>query len=144
VIAAGRPESEGHPGESPDPAAEVREALRLELTSNGWPVASDTVSLRRELYVWGTGDRAAAIFEFKRSAREAAETMYQGRWTSDLPPRFAVLPAGESNTPEASFLEQAGLSTLFFRVEGGDILFVELEVALDKIGRPAGEAGGRA
>ena len=102
------------------------------------------MSLRRELYVWGTGDRAAAIFEFKRSAREAAETMYQGRWTSDLPPRFAVLPVEESNSPEASFLEQAGLSTLFFRVEGGHIQFVALQAALDKIGRPVGDASQQA
>jgi hypothetical protein len=118
----------------------VLEALRSELASRGYPVASDTVSLRGELYVRGDGDRAAAIFEFKATAQEAAETMYQGRWTSDLPPRFAVLPVCERAAPEASFLEQAGLSVLFFAEEGQDILFAELEEALDKIGRPAAAA----
>jgi hypothetical protein len=122
--------------DSAQPAA-VREALRRDLVAHGYPVASDTVALRKELYVWGVGDRAAAVFEFKSTAREAAETMYQGRWTADLPPRFAVLPAGERDTPEADFLEQAGLSLLFFEEEGQDILFLELERALDMIGRPA-------
>ena len=118
-------------------AGAVREALRRELTGRGFCPASDTVSLRGELYVRGAGDRAAAVFEFKHTAREAAETMYQGRWTSDLPPRFAVLPATERGTPEADFLEQAGLSALFFREEGQDILFSELDRAVEKIGPPA-------
>jgi hypothetical protein len=115
----------------------VREALRRELIGRGYPVANDTVSLRKELYVWGEGDRAAAMFEFKATAQEAAASMYQGRWTSDLPPRFAVLPAGERDAPEADFLEQAGLSVLFFRGDGQGIVFVEFERALEKIGRPA-------
>jgi hypothetical protein len=118
--------------------AAVREALRRELAVWGYPVASDTVSLRRELYVRGEGDRAAAIFEFKATAQEAAETMYQGRWTSELPPRFAVLPEGERGVPDADFLEQAGLSVLFFEEEGQDILFAEFERVVEKIGRPAG------
>jgi hypothetical protein len=84
------------------------------------------------------GDRAAAVFEFKATAQEAAETMYQGRWTSDLPPRFAVLPAGERGGPEADFLEQAGLSVLFFEESEEDILFADFEKVLEKIGRPAG------
>jgi hypothetical protein len=45
--------------------------------------------------------------------------MYQGRWTAHLPPRFAVLPVDEAGAPEA------------------DILFVEIERTLEKIGRPA-------
>jgi len=115
----------------------VREALRQELSSRGYPVANDTISLRRELYVWGSGDRAAAVFEFKATAWEAAESMYQGRWTADLPPRFAVLPAAEAGAPEADFLKQAGYSVLFFEAGSQDILFVELEHALSKIGLPA-------
>ena len=112
-------------------AGAVRDALRRELTGRGFCPASDTVSLRGELYVRGAG------VEFKHTAREAAETMYQGRWTSDLPPRFAVLPATERGTPEADFLEQAGLSALFFREEGQDILFSEMDRAVEKIGPPA-------
>ncbi len=115
----------------------ARTALRRELSGRGFPVAEDTVSLRKEVYVWGEGDRAAAVFEFKATAVEAAETMYQGRWTSDLPPRFAVMPATEQDAPEADFLQQAGYSVLFFTGDGQDILFIDLEKALEKIGRPA-------
>jgi hypothetical protein len=128
-------------GKAADPGTAVREALRRELDVRGYPVASDTVSLRRELYLRGVGDRAAAIFEFKATAQKAAETMYQGRWTSDLPPRFAVLPVAEQGAPDADFLEQAGLSVLFFAEVAEDILFVEFESALAKIGRPAEAAG---
>jgi hypothetical protein len=116
---------------------EVRQALRAGLLGRGYALASDTVSLRGELYVRGPCDRAAAIFEFKQTAGEAAETMYQGRWTADLPPRFAVLPAAERDLPEVEFLEQAGLSTLFYADESGDILFLDLEAVLEKIGQPA-------
>lgn len=123
-----------------DGGGAARKALRRELEGRGYPVASDTVSLRRELYVRGAGDRAAAIFEFKATAREAAETMYQGRWTSELPPRFAVLPTAERGAPDADFLEQAGFSVLFFNEVGNDILFVELDRALDTVGRPVDAA----
>lgn len=119
----------------------VRDVLRCELVGRGYPVASDTVSLRRELYVRGNGDRAAAIFEFHATAADAAETMYQGRWTSDLPPRFAVLPASQREAPDADFLEQAGFSLLFFEQTQQDILFIELEKALQKIERPAEAVG---
>lgn len=121
----------------------VREALRAELIGRGYSVTSDTVSLRRELYVRGPGDRAAAIFEFESTAAEAAESMYkgQGRWTPELPPRFAVLPAAERTAPEADFLVQAGFSVLFVEVAGGDILFLGLDDALQKIGRPVEAAG---
>jgi len=124
-------------GDAAAGGSNVREALRQELSSRGYPVASDTISLRGELYVWGSGDRAAAIFEFKATALEAAETMYQGRWTADLPPRFAVLPAAEAGAPEADLLQQSGYSVLFFEAGSQDILFVELERALSKIGLPA-------
>jgi hypothetical protein len=121
-----------------DGAGAVREALRGELTLRGYPVASDTISLRGELYVRSAGDRAAGIFEVKETAAEAAETMYQGRWTADLPPRFAVLPAVERCHPETEFLEQAGLSVLFFEVEGQGVVFLGLERALEKVGPPGG------
>jgi hypothetical protein len=117
----------------------VRELLRRELEARGHPVASDTVSLRGELYVRGPGDRAAAMFEFKASAAEAVESMYggQGRWTAELPPRFAVLPAAEQTDPDADFLVQAGFSVLFFTSADGDMLFLNLDDALEKLGRPA-------
>jgi hypothetical protein len=120
----------------------VREALRAELTARGYSVASDTVSLRRELYVRGPGDHAAAIFEFKSTAAEALESMYkgQGRWTPELPPRFAVLPAAERTSPEADLLVQAGFSVLFMEVLDEDILFLELESALETRGRPVAAA----
>jgi hypothetical protein len=130
VSVAGSPDGSAHAEDS------VRRALRAELLGRGYPVASDTVCLRGELYVRGPGDRAGAVFEFKQTAGEAAETMYQGRWTADLPPRFAVLPAGERDLPEVEFLRQAGPSTLFYADEGRDILFLELEAALEKIGPP--------
>ena len=117
--------------------AAVREALRRELVSLGYPVSSDTVSLRKEIYVRGPGDRAAAIFEFKATAAEAAESMYQGRWTADLPPRFAVMPVAEAGAPDVDLLQQAGFSVLFFDEGPQDILFVEFERALEKMGRPA-------
>jgi hypothetical protein len=122
------------------PAA--REALRRNLTAGGYAVASDTVSLRRELYVRGDGDRAAAMFEFYGVAADAVQAMYlgQGRWTPELPPRFAVLPAAERTAPEADFLQQAGFSVLFYEERAGAVSFVGFPEALEKMGRPAGAA----
>ena len=49
----------------------VRAALRGELEARGYRVASDTLSLRGELYVRGDNDLARALFEFKTTAEEA-------------------------------------------------------------------------
>jgi hypothetical protein len=117
-------------------AAIVRQALRLELETRGCRVASDTVGHRGELYIWGAGDRAAAMFEFKSNAEEAMRTMYQGSWPPTLPPRFAVLPASEKDAPALDMLTQAGLSILLYQATGGGVVFVELESALAKMAEP--------
>jgi hypothetical protein len=114
-------------------SAIVRQALRVELETRGRRVANDTVGLRGELYVWGDGDRAAAMFEFKPSAGEAFETMYQGSWPSTLPPRFAVLPASERDAPALDMIAQAGLSVLLYQAVGGKLVFVEFESVLEEI-----------
>jgi hypothetical protein len=111
----------------------VRQALRVELEARGRRVSNDTVGLRGELYVWEDGDRAAAMFEFKASAGEAFDTMYQGSWPSMLPPRFAVIPASEREAPALEMLAQAGLSVLLYQTTGGAVVFVDMESALAEI-----------
>lgn len=113
--------------------AMIRQALRVELEARGCRVANDTVGLRGELYVWAVGDRASAMFEFKASAGEAFETMYQGSWPSTLPPRFAVIPASEREAPALDMLAQAGLSVLLYQATGGGVVFVDMESALAEI-----------
>ena len=111
-------------------AGAVRRTLCLELESRGYSVAGDTVALRGELYVRGQGDRAAALFEFKSSAEEAVETMYQGSWTADMPPRFAVLPVSQRDHVESELLRQAGMRTLFYEATVAGVVFVDLDAAL--------------
>jgi hypothetical protein len=93
----------------------VRDSLRSELQKRGYAVASDTVDFRAALYVEGEGDRAAAMFEFKKTAAEACETMYQGAWLPTMPPRFAVMPVTEQDDPGSDLLRQAGMRVLFYR-----------------------------
>jgi hypothetical protein len=112
----------------------VRRALYLELEGRGHVVAGDTVALRGELYVRGEGDRAAALFEFKSSVEEAVETMYQGSWTTDLPPRFAVLPFSQRDHSEVELLRQAGMKTLFYEAASGEVVFADLDAALEVLG----------
>ena len=107
----------------------VRHALRSELQSRGYDVGGDTAGLRSELYVRGSGDTAAALFEFKTTADEACESMYQGRWLSHLPPRFAVLPVSQKHESGTDFLAQAGLSLLFYEEREGRVAFIDLPVA---------------
>jgi hypothetical protein len=114
-------------------AASVRQALRLELETRGCRVAGDTIGLRGELFVWGDGDRAAAMFEFKSTAQEAFQTMYQGSWPATLPPRFAVLPAAEASAPGVDLLTQAGLSVLLYHAAATGVVFLEFDSALAKI-----------
>lgn len=112
---------------SADDLATVRQALRLALETRGYDVGGDTARHRRDLYIKGTGDRARALFETQPSAAVAAETMYQGRWTADLPPRVAVIPATETDDPWADLLRQAGLLTLGYTVAGDVVGFPNLD-----------------
>jgi hypothetical protein len=108
----------------------VRRALRSELESRGYDVGGDTVGLRDDLYVRGSGDLAAALFEFKSTADEACATMYQGRWMSHLPPRFAVLPVSQRYEPALDMLTQSGLSVLFYEECEGSVVFSDLAEAV--------------
>jgi hypothetical protein len=107
--------------------AEVRAALREELETRGYAVASDSHGLRSELYVVGDNDLARALFEFKATAIEACDTMYQGSWLEGMPPRFAVLPASEAGSAGAEMLEQVRIVPLFFEVRDGSVAFPDLE-----------------
>jgi hypothetical protein len=122
-------------------AGAVRSALRNELQKRGYAVAKDTAGSSGELYIQGDGDRAAALFEFRATADDAVVTMYQGSWLPSLPPRFAVLPAAEKSGPSVDFLEQAGLSVLFYEVADGRVTFADFESALDEIARRRAGAG---
>jgi hypothetical protein len=114
---------------------DVREALRCELKRRGFPTASDTLATRGEIYVAGPDDLAAALFEFKLTVHEATDTMYQGHWTADMPPRFAVLPADASNDPHFELLEQARITPLLYEVADDQVTFIDLDAALERLGR---------
>lgn len=114
---------------------EPREALRAELAARGHEVAGDTYASRGELYVKGTGDLAAALFEFKPTAAEAAVTMYQGNWTVGMPPRFAVLPARAAEEPEFELLEQMHLIPLLYDDADDGVVFRDLDAALARLRR---------
>jgi AcrR family transcriptional regulator len=111
-------------------AGTVREALRSELESRGYSVASDTLGSRGELYISGATDLAEALFEFKRTAREAWDTMYQGSWVVGLPPRFAVLPRSAADESEFELLEQARIAPLLYGAEGETVVFDDLDRVL--------------
>lgn len=108
----------------------VRSALRDALIARGHEVASDTLGMRRDLYLIGENDLARALFEFHESADSAAMAMYQGAWTPGLPPRFAVIPSSERGTESIEMLEQIRATPLFFRAENGTITFDELDELL--------------
>lgn len=112
---------------------DVRDALRRQLEARGLDVADDTVATRGEIYVRGAGDLAAGLFEFKRTVREAIETMYQGHWTGSMPPRFAVLPADGSNDPDFELLEQTHIIPLLHEDAEGTVAFIELDEALSRL-----------
>jgi len=108
----------------------AREAFRTELRGRGYRVAGDTGGLMGELYAVGERDLARALFEFKATADEAFETMYQGAWGKGMPPRFAVLPKSEATSTALDVLEQAGIRPLFYvRTESG-VTFDDLGPAL--------------
>lgn len=109
---------------------DVRSALRSELEARGLDVADDTVASRGQIYVKGDGDLAAGLFDFKSSAREAVDTMYQGHWSAGLPPRFAVLPAAATAEPDFEMLEQVRIGAVLYEVVGDVITFRDLDASL--------------
>jgi len=108
----------------------ARVAMRRELEGRGLTVASDTLALRRDLYIIGESDLARALFEFKTSVREACDTMYQGHWTATMPPRYAVLPESEASSPELEILEQIRVVPIFFAAQDGELAFRDLDALL--------------
>lgn len=115
--------------------ADAFRALRAALESRGHSVSSDTVGLKRDLYVEGDGDRVRMLFEMKESAVHAVDSMYQGRWTDTMPPRVAVYPEAEDSSADAEMLEQAGIERLTYRPAGsGGFEFPGLEKLLERLG----------
>jgi hypothetical protein len=112
----------------------VQQALRRELGTLGFDVADDTVASRGAIYVKGDGDLAAGLFEFKQTAIEAMDSMYQGHWIEGLPPRFAVLPADATQDSHFELLEQARIIPLLYQVDGDEVSFIELESAVARLG----------
>jgi hypothetical protein len=108
----------------------VRAALRSELEARGHVVASDTLSLRRELYLVGANDLATALFEVKAGARDACETMYQGSWVAGLPPRFAVMPAAAVEDPDLELLLQMRVIPVFYEAGPDGLAFPGLDETL--------------
>jgi hypothetical protein len=118
--------------ESPIDLGIVRDALRAELSSRGHEIASDTMGMRRVLYIIGANDLAKALFEFGSDAGDLAEAMYRssGSWAPNMPPRFAVLPATEAGSASVEMLEQMRAVLLLFDADGGRVTFCELDRVL--------------
>lgn len=118
---------------SPD-AGVVHAALRAALSNGGHEVASDTVGLRPDLYIVGPNDLAKALFHFDDDAGDAAWTMYRssGSWAAGMPPRFAVLPSTQVNSPSLEMLEQMRAIPLFYDVDGGRVTFRDLDRLLSE------------
>jgi hypothetical protein len=108
----------------------VRDALRANLRARGLETAS--AGLQGELYVLGEGDLARALFEFKPSAQDAMETMYQGSWSAGMPPRFAVLPSGKVDTSAMEMLEQMHVIPVLFEASPEGITFRDLDRLLQE------------
>jgi hypothetical protein len=54
---------------------------------------------------------------------------------TSLAPRFAVLPASETDSPDVDFLRQIGVTPLFWQVRDGDIVFDTLaETLAERLG----------
>lgn len=117
---------------TPDSSA-VREALREALTTRGRMTASDTLGSRGELYVIGDNDLSAGLFEFRNSAREAIDVMYQGSWTEGLPPRFAVLHRKAAEESSFELLEQMHIIPLLYGIANGRVEFDSLDDALAQL-----------
>ncbi|MFA5845040.1 MAG: hypothetical protein WC971_09460 [Coriobacteriia bacterium] len=66
---------------------------------------------------------------------DAADSMYQGRWTETVPPRVAVYPETGDSAADAEMLEQAGIERLTYRPEDGSgFAFPGLEGLLERLG----------
>jgi len=107
----------------------ARDALRAELTARGHDVASDTFGVSRDVYIVGPNDLARALFHFDEDAAEAAMSMCRssGSWAHGMPPRFAVLPASQADSPSLEMLEQMRAVALFYDIDGDTASFPELD-----------------
>lgn len=110
----------------------VQKALREQLTARGHDVASDTVSSSHNVYIVGDNDLARALFHVDVDADEAAMTLYysSGSWSANMPPRFAVLPTSEAQSPAMEMLDQMRVTPLFYEVGDDAVLFSELDRVL--------------
>lgn len=108
----------------------IRGCLRSSLEERGYEVASDSHGLKSDLYVVGDRDLARALFEFKASAQEACDSMYQGAWVAGMPVRFAVMPEAESQSPALEMLEQIKVVPLFYRAGESGFEFLGLDSLL--------------
>lgn len=114
-------------------AAEVRQALRLELIARGFEVASDTMGARGSLYIMGQGDVARALFEFRSSADDAVyEAAHQGSWGASMPPRFAVLPGKSAPLASLATLAQMRATPMLFDVVDDVVTFRDLDQLLEE------------
>jgi len=109
----------------------VRDALRAELISRGFAVASDTLGMRHDIYIIGDNDLASALFHFDTDAEEAAHSIYRssGSWVDGMPLRFAVLPAGESSNPSIEMLEQMRTTPLYYETTDDTVTFGNLDTS---------------
>ena len=84
--------------------------------------------MHRALYIVGADDVAQALFEFKPSADDAVyELLCQGAWVAGMPPRFAVLPAAEAQSPSLETLVQIKAFPLLFDAGGEGVTFRDLD-----------------
>lgn len=118
---------------SPHELASVRAALRDELLARGLRTASDTLGLRRDLYVTGPNDLARALFALHTDAGDAAEQLYRGSgsWAAGMPPRFVVLPANAATDPSLEMLQQMRTIPVFYELDpSGGVTFRDLDALL--------------
>lgn len=108
----------------------VRSALSACLELMGYEVGSDSHGLRSGLYLRGSGDLARALFEFKPTAADACQDMYQGNWGPEMPPRFAVMPDSERDAPDLEMLEQIGVTPVFYAEHGEYVEFPDIKDAV--------------
>jgi hypothetical protein len=97
-------------------------------------VASDSVGRGRDLYISGPNDLARALFHLSEDAGEAAMTLYggSGSWTDGLPPRFAVLPVTQADSPYLEMLAQMRVAPLYYDDLEGRVSFRELDLLLSE------------
>lgn len=117
--------------DTPIDLSAVKQALSAELAKRGKRLAGDSTGTNRPLYIMGTGDVAAMVFEIKRSADDAVhDLMYQGAWISGMPPRFAVVPATDADVGSLEMLGQLRAHPILFDMEDGTVRFRDLDGVL--------------